>query len=588
MQIFSTMVRYSPLILISLLATSHFALGGPSDDSAASKANPDIEYTLSLPDCGTPSIGVQITTRGAHDGNTTFAVAEEWGGVSSCGKDLTDVTVRGRNNRVLPFEHPKDHEWTVAHEPDEPLTFSYTLRQSPDRTPSDRVNDYRPIITNDLIHVIGNHGLAYPKHLSDENPRNIALHWKNFDKPGWNVASSFGPGSESRTVSKTLDEFRHGLFLAGEIRLHQKTLRGSRVGVSINGTQWHFSDDAFVDLVTRIIETERDFFNDFSDPWYLVSLIPAGPDDPQSLSLGGTGLTNCFALFVSLSATLERGSSGENQMKRLLAHEYFHRWNGGRLDFPEPEGALYWFSEGFTDFYARRLLLRSGLYTPAEYAADLNESIKNYHLSPVRNEPNERLIADFWKNPNVQTMPYRRGDLLALLIDHEISRSSNGKKSLDDLMRQLLAVERQPRTKIDMDQMMQLFAEYTSSGFAEKIRDYVTTGKTIELPENIGSPDYRLTKRNVYEYELGFDDEGTRREKKVVGVRSDSPAHKAGLRDGQKLAGWSMMHGNSDYEVKLTILDGDQRKEISFLPQGKPVEVPFVAPREAAETKSTP
>lgn len=549
-----------------------------ADQSRASP--PDVEYTLRWIESDAPSIEVTVKALGSADGLTTFAVAEEWGGFLSCGKDFVDVAVRGADLRPIEFEQSKEYEWIVRHEAEEPLVFSYRLRQSPDRKPPDRANDYRPMISDDLIHVIGNHGLAYPKHLSDDQPRFIRLNWRDFDRPGWSVASSFGPGTASRTVSRTLDEFRNSLFLGGRIRLHERSLRDHRIGIAIHGTKWLFQDEAFVGLVARIIEAEREFFDDWDDPWYLVSLIPAHLDDPHSLSLGGTGLTNAFALFVTPNARMERGSPGEKQMKHLLAHEYFHRWNGGRIDFPEPERGMYWFSEGFTDFYARRLLLRSGLWDEKDFLDDLNESIRNYYLSPVRDVPNARIVDEFWKNPEVQTLPYRRGDLVALVIDHQIARISNGTKSLDDLMRRLLTPERRPKTKIDVEMMIGLIGEYTDSAFAAAVRRCVEQGELITLPDDLGRPGFRLVTRTVHHYDLGFDADATQKEKKLVAVREGSAAHRAGLRDGQRLAGWSMALGDSEREVELTILDGDQRRVVRYLPQGQPIDVPaFVLSR---------
>ncbi|MGH1560899.1 hypothetical protein ACRAWD_30785 [Caulobacter segnis] len=41
-----------------------------------------------------------------------------------------------------------------------------------------------------------------------------------------------------------------------------------------------------------------------------------------------------------------------------------------------------WFVEGFTDFYARRLALRSGLHNKADFAAGWNQALLAYATSP--------------------------------------------------------------------------------------------------------------------------------------------------------------------------------------------------------------
>jgi hypothetical protein len=54
-----------------------------------------------------------------------------------------------------------------------------------------------------------------------------------------------------------------------------------------------FQGAELADLATRIITAERDFFADWSDPLFVVTLVPDERDDRHSI--GGTGLTNSFA-----------------------------------------------------------------------------------------------------------------------------------------------------------------------------------------------------------------------------------------------------------------------------------------------------
>jgi hypothetical protein len=121
---------------------------------------------------------------------------------------------------------------------------------------------------------------------------------------------------------------------------------------------------------------------------------------------------------------LEPGSDDAARIALLLAHEHFHHWNGGKIRMEETEQLAYWFSEGFTDFFARRILLRCGLFDVAEYVRRLNESLALYWTEPMRHEKNARIAADFWKVQSIGELPYRRGDLVALLLDHEIRATS--------------------------------------------------------------------------------------------------------------------------------------------------------------------
>src|SRR5262249_45100807 len=155
-----------------------------------------------------------------------------------------------------------------------------------------------------------------------------SIAFQGFDEAGWKVASSFGPGSTARTMTLPTHQFRQCLIIAGTLRCPTRTVKGQTVGLAIYGDEWGFSDDDFADLAAEVIAMERDFFEDHTRPWYLISIVPTGRATKQSLSLGGTGLTNCFALFCNTGLDLSAGSSHRRRILHLLAHEHFHTWNG--------------------------------------------------------------------------------------------------------------------------------------------------------------------------------------------------------------------------------------------------------------------
>src|SRR6185436_12913525 len=92
------------------------------------------------------------------------------------------------------------------------------------------------------------------------------------------------------------------------------------------------------------------FWQDPNDP-FLVTLLPI-IGTPNSQSLGGTGRGDAFALFAT-------DNNPDSVINRILAHEHIHTWiprSLGRMPNKD-EARDYWFSEGFTDFYANRLLV---------------------------------------------------------------------------------------------------------------------------------------------------------------------------------------------------------------------------------------
>lgn len=139
----------------------------------------------------------------------------------------------------------------------------------------------------------------------------------------------------------------------------------------------------------------------------------------------------------------------------LTAHELFHVWLGKRIR-PAPLGPFdytaenytrnLWVVEGFTTYYTDRILLRAGLMSPRRYLERLGDSIaREMELPGRRHQSLEDSSFDTWirfyrpdaHTPNAQISYYKKGALVAMALDLEIRRRSNGERSLDDVMRVL-------------------------------------------------------------------------------------------------------------------------------------------------------
>ncbi|HZW10128.1 MAG TPA: hypothetical protein VFF69_09520 [Phycisphaerales bacterium] len=483
-----------------------------------------------------PAVGIRIVLPGDEDGHTSVSLADGWGGIEGAGREIGAVGARDQRGTALDVTPEADHRWSVLHAPGEMIEVAYEL------TPHDREelpaghNDYRPLVRDGLFHAIGNHALLLPEDGDAEVL--CALRWQGFE--GWTLASSLGPGAAPAHALLSIDDLRSCFFIGGEpprVRLAKRDLPGGAVGLAVIDADWGFTDDRLMDLVMDVVRVERDFFADHTDPWFLVALTPnGGRASGQSFSLGGTGLTDCFALYCNTGLDLAPGGAHTEHVLRLLAHEYFHTWNGRKLRIDAPEGAAYWFSEGFTDFYARRLLRQAGLFADEGYLGSLNRSLADFDGNPLRHAPNERIVADFWNDAHVGALPYRRGDLLALAIDEAIAAKSGGAESLDDLMRELHARAASGAPPLTPEQLFDRFAEETSPEAAAAIRACVIHGAEPPVPETIEGGSLVLTTGRMREGADGFDVTASLESGVVCGVVEGSGAFDAGLRDGQRVS----------------------------------------------------
>lgn len=137
----------------------------------------------------------------------------------------------------------------------------------------------------------------------------------------------------------------------------------------------------------------------------------------------------------------------------VSCHELFHAWNA--LKIRPNEMLPYDFSkenyfrtgyviEGITTYYGDFLLARSGVYSTEQYFKELStlfqrhfESFGNHNLSVAESS------FDLWVDgyvpgiPNRKVSIYVKGAVAALILDLQIRKVTDNKKSMDDLMQLL-------------------------------------------------------------------------------------------------------------------------------------------------------
>ncbi len=532
---------------------------------------PSITYRLELVDPARPLVRIELVLRGDEDGETELEL-EDWGGIEDAGAELELSRTESDTGEGLASERLDTGLWRIRHVTGESLRIAFDLGPTRRRTSAEPREYYRPILEPGLLHLIGSNALPAPKHMAATQERSIRLEWRGFERAGWRTLSSFAPDGRDQTLIEALDGFRHALFLAGDLRVFEREVHDRPVLISVSGYDWATSPEDFADLCAEIVALEREFFEDFDHRHYLISLIPVGEKNPSVVSMGGTGLTNSFALFLQPGARLDRGPTEDMSIPWLLAHEMFHEWNGQAIRLSQPERLGYWFSEGFTDFYTRRLLYRAGFLSREEYLASWNHRLSEYASNPERNAPATRIEAAFWTNADVQSLPYQRGDVVALFVDHAIARASGGRSSLDDLMRELVRRAQKGESDFSVDELLGLIAGFAGLETAEAVRGAVVDGASLQLPGDLGAPEFELESVEVQGFELGFDFERTRTKYVVCGVVGGSAAEAAGLRDGMQVRSLSFYSGRADVPVEIKVFDGGGERMITFLPQGRPVD----------------
>jgi len=139
----------------------------------------------------------------------------------------------------------------------------------------------------------------------------------------------------------------------------------------------------------------------------------------------------------------------------LCSHEYFHCWNVKRIQpaafqpydlTRENYTTLLWAFEGFTSYYDDIALVKSGAITREAYLELLGKTIAAVQRGSGRLKQSVAESSfDAWikyyrqdeNTPNAVVSYYTKGALIALALDLTLRSRSDGRTSLDDLMREL-------------------------------------------------------------------------------------------------------------------------------------------------------
>lgn len=170
---------------------------------------------------------------------------------------------------------------------------------------------------------------------------------------------------------------------------------------------------------------------------------------------GHGGLEHWDSTVLLHSRTQLRSRKGYLEFQSLAAHELFHAWNVKRLrprEFVELDyerenyTRMLWLMEGWTAYYDDLVCVRAGVSTIPEYLAAAGKNVQSVLGNPGRlrfslaDSSFDAWIRLYRPDENTRNSSqnyYGNGAALAMCLDLLIRRESEGRASLDDVLRSL-------------------------------------------------------------------------------------------------------------------------------------------------------
>jgi len=388
---------------------------------------------------------------------------------------------------------------------------------------------------------------------------------------GWTAASDLEHGAMGRAM--TVTDIEVSVILGGaDVTVYSRPIPGGVLRFATRG-KWPFSGDHLADILGRTVAAERDFWGDDIKGPFLVTLFPIDGTG----SSGGTGRGDAFAMY-------DTADTPESRIQRTIAHEHTHSWIPSRIGRAPPEATeplVYWLSEGFTEFYTERTLLKSGIWSLEDYVGDLNDILLAYDTSPARNAPNARIEKEFWTNEAIEHLPYQRGLLFAYLLDDRIRKASAGARNLDTVMFAMrdAFVAAPDAGKPELVANFRRALGLTGVDFSPEMTRFIDDGETEVLPADLFGACAQIRTVHIAAFDKGFDVNKTVATGVFTAVDPTGPAYAAGIRDGmRRIAYLAGKQGDSRVDWSYRVADATGHEFVAtFKPASKEhVDVPEV------------
>jgi len=203
-------------------------------------------------------------------------------------------------------------------------------------------------------------------------------------------------------------------------------------------------------------------------------------------------------------------SSYTSMIKRVSLHEFMHIFTPlnlhskyiGEFDYVNPKMSKHlWLYEGITEYFAYLIQVQSGLITPLDFFAEqMGGKIRRASRYPETKVPftemSERVFEKKYGRHYYQV--YQRGAMMGLLLDIEIIRLTNGKKTLKDIVLEL-ASKYGPNQSFDEETFFDEFTSLVHPELRQWFADYVEGTIPLDIEGGLSQIGVEYSKKGKHQ-----------------------------------------------------------------------------------------
>jgi len=424
--------------------------------------SPTLTYHLSFSSDDLRTVGVKASLKL----EAPFLEMNRWGIPDDIKKgwaefvEIKTITDLGGNPVAFRWDSEKNR-WSLDARTGSEINLHYLVNLKHDNYDWDSAGgiDGRPtVFKNKTIFWVTKGLFIYPTGNSSQRSE------IDFEVPSnWSISTAWVKTSSRKFVAEDLDMLSSNLLMIG--RHTEKVFKHDNMSITVAiAPGFEERLPLIAETLSNILPVYRTIFGELPTANYLICVSKNKIED-------GEAYNNSFHQMFDDRDLEDRKIIWAN----TLAHEMFHYWNGVYFLFSDDYDGNYWFSEGFTEYYANLTLARAGIISQEDYLAKLAFQFSRlYNSQKFANGDRPNLVEAGRKKLLNWQFIYGGGASVAFILDVEIRNLTNGKRSLDDFMRVLFTKYGKAKKPMTLENQIQELNTLTSSDLRPFFDQYIT------------------------------------------------------------------------------------------------------------------
>jgi TonB family protein len=354
-------------------------------------------------------------------------------GLQNYADRVTAFSATGPGGVTLSVTRPQPNRWEIATGGRPSFTATYTVAAPRGSNLSNGVTETSAVLVGPATYVTR----VEPEHRPAEVRLELPAAWAG-SMTSLDAASD---GQPNHYAAPDYDVLADSPILAGvDLSTTEFTVGGVRhYWVWLGHSEW--PGEKVAAELTPLVEEHIRFWGSLPYKKYaFLDIITGGG--------GGSGVEHLNSVAITGGGKEPADQTARFRNAAFISHEYFHAMNVKRLrpvelgpfDYEHaPTTTGLWVAEGLTSYFGDLLSARAGLGSTEDYL-----NLESRHITDLQTRQPGRLVQTleqasaqmFERIPADQKVDYYvKGPVVGLVMDAHIRHLTNGRKSMDDVMR---------------------------------------------------------------------------------------------------------------------------------------------------------